>query len=268
MKTLFLPIASPAVFKNLFIFEGSVFDRLKNYSRINRNFRLVIIVQKKRDYDKYLPTFGPLVGPNLAYEGINVPLNKSLFQKLFYFVYSYLIYTDTTRILATMGMRPDEPPAGGKRHIAPIKWLIANILGRSEFIKRKAVPYLFLRIFKFRPFAEIFEKYQPDLVFASHIYGWFDQNLLAEARRREVRSMGMPASWDHLDKYFMAFGADELLVPSEQVKEAAVSFQAYQPERAHVTGYSYFDFMTDQKNWVSKKETVDALGFPENAKLQ
>ncbi len=148
MKTLFLPVSMPSVFKNLVFFEGSVFDRLKNYLQKHNDLRVVLIVQKKRDYEKYLPTFFPLIGSNFAYEGIDVPLNKSVFQKLFYFFYSYLIYTDTTRILATMGMRPDEPPAGGKRFLAPLKWLVANTFGRLDFMKRKAVPYLFLKIFR------------------------------------------------------------------------------------------------------------------------
>jgi hypothetical protein len=266
-RTVFLPVSMPSVFKNLVFFEGSVFDRLKNYLKEKNDLRVVLIVQKKRDYEKYLPVFGPLTGPNFIYEGIDVPLQKSIFQKLFYFFYSYLIYTDTTRILATMGMRPDEPPAGGKRFLSPLKWLVANTLGRSNFIKRKAVPYLFLKIFRGRPFQGLFDAYQPDLVFASHIYGWFDQIMLAEAKRRGIKTLGMPASWDHMDKYFMAWKADELLAPSIQVKDAAVSFQAYRPEEVSVVGYSYFDFITDQKNWVSKKDTLASLKFPESSRV-
>jgi hypothetical protein len=69
-----------------------------------------------------------------------------------------------------MGMRPGEPPAGGNRFMSPVKWLIANSFGRSRFVRLKVAPFLYYRAFTDRPFAPLFEKYQPDLVLV--LVGW------------------------------------------------------------------------------------------------
>ncbi len=267
MRTIFIPVAAPAVFRNLLFFKGSFFDLLKARLESDKNLRVVFIVQKKRDYEKHLEFFRPHLSPRCVYEGVDVPLHKNFTQKLFYFWYSYLVYTGTTRILATMGTRPDEPPAGGRWYLAPLKGIIANTFGRSKIIKRRVVPFLFQKIFVARPFAELFDKYQPDLIFATHLYGWFDALLLAEARRREIKSVGMPAGWDHLDKYYIPFHTDSLLVPSNQVKDMAIDFQAYDSTRISLTGYSHFDFIVDKTILKSREEIMKSLDFPVNAKV-
>jgi len=165
-------------------------------------------------------------------EPIEISYERTLVQKLFRFFYSYLLYTNTTKILATMGMRPDEPPAGGNRFLAPVKWLLANTFGRSIFIRKKLAPWLYFKINPERPFAEAFEKYQPDVVFLSSIYDRFDSRLIPEAKRRSVKTIAMQASWDHIDKYYMPFQADIFIAHSEQIRRAAIKFQSYKPESA------------------------------------
>lgn len=267
LKTVFIPVAAPAVFRNLLFFKGSVFDRIQELLKSRDDLRFVFIVQKKRDYEKHLEFFKPYLGERCIYAGVDVPLAKNWRQRVFYFWYSYLVYTGTTRILATMGMRPDEPPAGGRWYLAPMKSLIANTFGRSKFIKRRVVPFLFQRIFTARPFKELYDEYQPDLIFATHLYGWFDALLLAEGARRKTASIGMPAGWDHLDKYFIPFQTDTLLVPSEQVKDMAIRFQSYDTSRIILTGYTYFDFIVDKSLLRPREEILKSLNFPADAKL-
>lgn len=266
-KTIFIPVAAPAVFRNLLFFKGSVFDKIQELLKVRNDLRFVFIVQKKRDYDKHYDFFKPYLSDKCLYEGVDVSIAKNFIQKIFYFWYSYLVYTGTTRILATMGTRPDEPPAGGRWYLAFFKNLIANTFGRLIYIKRRVVPFLFQLIFKDRPFYELFNKYKPDLIFATHLYGWFDALLLSEGRRREVSSIGMPAGWDHLDKYFLPFQVDKLLVPSEQVKDMAIKFQAYKPENISLTGYTHFDFIVDKSLLLPREELMKSLNFPVNAKL-
>ncbi len=267
-KTIFISISSVGAYRNLFLFPGSFFAQLKIFLRGHPEFRVVCLVPE-REYKKYPDLFKDGYNDIFFVEPVVVSISKGIVQRFFYFFYSYLLYTQTTMVLATMGMRPDEPPGGGKGKflLSPVKWFIARTFGTSDFIRLRMVPWLFVRIFNNRVFAPVCEKYKPDLIFVSHLYGWFDTNLLAEARRRNIRTMGMPAGWDHMDKYYLPFHVDRLLAPSNGVRDAGITFQSYRPEKISVVGYPHFDYISS-KSWAIPREDLLAhFGFPSDAKL-
>jgi len=263
---IFISLVGRAVFRNLFYFPRSAFSLLKEEAR-RRNFHIVVLVPEK-DKGKYDSLLGDGLGSIYNILEVPVPSPKETFlQKAFFFFYSHLIYTDTTRLMATLGMRPDEPPAGGKRYLAPLKKIIARTFGSSRIFKRFAVPWLFRKVYRELPFADVFEKYKPSLVVISHMYGWFDQNLLAEAKLRGVRNVGLPAGWDHLDKYFFPFSTDRLIAQSKELKRGSILYQAYNPEEVVVTGYPHFDFIIDSSYKLKRSEVLKRLGFPSDAKF-
>ncbi|MEK7636746.1 MAG: CDP-glycerol glycerophosphotransferase family protein [Patescibacteria group bacterium] len=266
-KTIFIALSSPAVFRNLFFFPQSFFERVKEYMRTHTELRVIFLVppQFREKYGAFLKT--PELGDRIQYEIITVPSRKSFLQKMFYFLYSYLIFTGTTKIMATMGTRPDEPPAGGRWYLAPAKIVIARTLGRIRWLKTVLVQALHLKIFTERPFQEIFTKYNPSVVFAPHLYGWFDTMLIAEAKRHGIKTVGMPAGWDHLDKYFLPFHVDTLLAQSEQVKRMATKHQAYNERSIVITGYPHFDFISRTDYRISREELLKSLNFPLDAKI-
>ena len=267
-KTIFISISSVGAYRNLFLFPNCFFVQLKQFLRDNHGYRAVILVPQ-RDYKKYPDLFKDGHNELFFVEPIAVGLSKGILQRCFYFFYSYLLYTQTTMVLATMGTRPDEPPAGGrgKQMLMPIKWFIAHTFGKSDVIRLRLVPYLFLVIFRDRPFNRVFESYKPDLVFASHIFGWFDANLLAEARRMGVATMGMPAGWDHLDKYYLPFHVDRLLAPSNSIADAGIRFQHYHPDEISVIGYPHFDFIASRSWEKPREELLRYFHFPPDAKI-
>ena len=269
IKTIFISLSSPAVFRNLFFFPGSFFEQVKKNLKESDDYRIILLMSShyQKKYGVFFEKVLPELNGKLIIETADISIKKNLWQRFFYFFYSYLIYTGTTKLMATMGTRPDEPPAGGKWYLAFLKILIARTFGNSKFIKLKIVPYLFLRIFKERSFKVFFEKYQPDLIFATHLYGWPDAQLIAEAKRQKVKTIGMPAGWDHLDKYFLPFHTDILLAQSEQVKEVAIKYQAYQSAEIVVTGYPHFDFISRQNYLMPREEILKSLGFPAEAKI-
>ena len=177
-----------------------------------------------------------------------------------------LFRSGTTWIMATIGTRPDEPPAGGRWYLAPLKSFIANTFGRFRFVKSQ-IPEFHLRFFPERPFREIFDKYKPELVFIPHLYGWYDALVLSEAKRRGIKSVGMAAGWDHLDKYFLPFKVDRLLAQSEQIKRVAIEFQNYKPEQITLVGYPHFDFIGDERYTESREKILKSLDFPKNSKF-
>jgi len=266
-KTIFFTLSTTAVYRNLLFFPGSVYDRLRRIVRERDDLCIVFLVPEK-DFHKYAVLFGEDIADRMLLQPVSVSYPRTFLEKAFYFFYSYLIYTGTTKQLATLGVRPEEPPAGGvlKQYLAPVKFLIANTFGRWDTLREYIVPWLYLGIFRSRPFLELFSKYNPDLVFISHLYGRLDTELLAEAKRQRTPAIGMVANWDHLDKYYLPFKTDKLLVQSEQLKNFAVRFQHYPAERAVLTGYPYFDFISNGSYAKPREETLKDLGFPPDSK--
>ncbi len=265
LKTIFVTVPSPAARRYLFFFPNCVGEQLQKIAAARSDVRIVFLVLQK-DYERYKKFLTTFPSERVVVKPVKLDFRKTFFQKLAHFFYSYLLYTNTTRILATMGMRPGEPPAGGNRFMAPVKWLIANSFGRSRFVRLKVAPFLYYRAFTDRPFAPLFEKYQPDLVFLSSMYDRFDTRLIPEAKRRGVRTVAMPASWDHVDKYYLPFHADTLIAHNEPIKRAAVRFQSYSDASVAVTGFPHFDFLASSESVVLRAETLRSLNLPPDAR--
>src|SRR3989338_839906 len=266
-KVILFPLSSSAVFMNLFFFPSSVFERLKEKLNVQDGVRVVFLLspEHKEKYPEFVKECQ--ASEIFKIEYIPIPAKKTFLEKIFYFFYSYLLYTGTTWIMATIGTRPDEPPAGGRWYLAPLKRIIAGTLGKIDFVKSKIVPSLHLRIFNERPFREIFDKYQPSLVLIPHLYGWYDTLVLSEARRRGIKSIGMASGWDHLDKYFLPFKVDMLMAQSNQIKRVAMEFQNYRPENISLVGYPHFDFIEDRKYEMSREAILESLNFPKDSKF-
>jgi hypothetical protein len=264
-KTIFVSFSVHNVYRNLFLFPNGFFDQLKTLLIRRPDLRFVFLL-RARDREKYasLIESGP-AGQSIL-EVVDIPSQKSTLQKLFRFFYAYLTYTNTTRILTTMGMRIDEPPGASNRSLSLIRSGIAFTFGKSIYFKKRLIPKLHETIFPERPFRQLFDTYQPDLVFATHIYGEYDTYLLREARFSGVRTVAMPSGWDHIDKYFLPIEADTLLVPSQQVLEHAVKFQSYDRDRIVITGYPHFDFLTSQEAFMPRKEVLSTCGFPPDSR--
>lgn len=267
MKTILFSFSAEPVWKTLFFFGGSVFERLALWTRQNPEIR-VIFVMPTGYVGKYGERFQERLHERCSIEGLSFVKKQTFLERAFRFFYSYFIYTGTTRIMATIGIRPDEPPAGGrfKKYLGPVKWFISKTFGRSNFMRDKFVPYIYYRVFQGRPFLALFEKFKPDFVFVSNLYGQFDTALVAEAKRRHIQTMGMTTNWDHYDKYYLPFKPDILLVQSEQMKDFAVRYQGYDPKRLYFTGYPHLDFVSREGHTLSRSEVLEGLQLPLDAK--
>ncbi|MDP2593162.1 MAG: hypothetical protein Q8P52_00730 [bacterium] len=264
-KTIIITLSNRAVWRNLFFSPKGVFGELLSLASRVPNIEIVVLTEKK-DFEKYKNQLAKNFNGFENVVSANAPSPKGrMLGKLFYFFYSYLIYTDTTKLLATMGTRPDEPPAGGNRALSFFKWIVSVTFGKIAAVKLKLVPFLFFKIFKERPFKEILEKYKPQVVFTSHLYDWFDQELLAECKRQGIFTFGMAAGWDHLDKYYLPLHADKLLVQSEEMLSNAKKYQLYKDKETEIVGYPHFDFLTDQKFVLPEEEVLSRLSMPKDA---
>lgn len=241
---------------------GGVLDIL--LEKKPKNLRIIFLTFE--GFKKFLePYFGK---EDLVFEFIPKYEPKSFLKTLFRFFYSYLIFTGTTRVLATFGARADIPPAGGNRHLAPLKSFVAGTFGRFNFIKTKFVPWLFGKIFNERPYACLFEKYSPELLFATSIAFFPDAELIAEARRRGVQTVGMVPNWDHLNKYFLPLQTDWLLVQNEPMLKEAVELQAYPESKITIVGFPQFDFYARYQDFlIPKDEFFERFNIPKKSKV-
>src|SRR3989338_7784872 len=259
MKTMFVSISNPPVYRNFALFPNSVVEQISN----DKNYRMVLLVRKN-----LFPKFVEEHKSKFVIEEFEESQKRTLIQKLFYFFYSYLIFTDTTMLVSSYGVRADKPRPLYKYWNFPFKLLLANTLGKSKWVKEKFVPRLYFYVYRDRPYQYLFDKYLPERVFLTNICIWpADLEFLIEAKRLGIKSVGMPANWDHLSKYYIPFKPDKLLVWSPQVKYEALKFQGYKEKDIKMVGAPQLDFLLNPENIAKRSDVLKKFGFPENAKL-
>ena len=153
MNTILITFSVHNVFRNLFLFPGGFRDQLLTLLRQRKDIRVVCVL-RTRDREKYASLFESDVADRFILETIDVPMSKGVLQKSFRFFYAYLTYTNTTRILTTMGMRVDEPPGASNRALFLLRAGISFFFGHFEVVKSRMIPYMHARIFPERPFMD------------------------------------------------------------------------------------------------------------------
>lgn len=260
MSTVFVSLLSAVVFGN-FINPGGVIELLAQ--KKPKSSRLIFLISKSlaSKIDSYK-------SKDIIIEVMDPELPRSFLKRAFQFFYSYLIFTGTTRILATFGARADLPLAAGNRYLAFLKAAISGSFGKISFIKRSLVPWIFLKIFKKNQFTDLFVKYNPDLVFAPNIALFPDLELLAEAKNRGLKTIGMACNWDHLNKYFIPIRADYFLVQNELMKKEAVELQSCDPDKIVAVGFPQFDAYLDYlASPTFSGEFRKEFGIPQNDRI-
>lgn len=260
-KTIFVSINNRNVARNAALLPDSIVDLLAAQSGVK-----VVLLLKKGGLDYVREKFEKLACPNLIIEEYAENIGKDFFQKLIYFFFSYLIFTPTTKLVSSYGVRSDRPRPLVSYWNFPIKWFLANVLGKWRYFKNELSENLYLKIFYKRPYRYLFDKYNPDLIFATSALTWpCDLEFLAEARRRGISTAGMPANWDHLSKYFIPLRPDKLLVWSGPVKEEALKYQGYNSEDVKISGAAHMDYFLKENSSAPRKEFLESLNFPKNA---
>ena len=265
MKTIIFSVASKFIMRNFFFVPDGVFDLLQR----EKNLRIVLIMSEAL-YKKYESFLKGNSAPNIFIEKVQTPyhmIGENILQKLFIFFYSYLVFTPTTRLLASKGARADIAVAGGKRRLFFLKWLNYQIFGHIKFLKKWLVPKLYFHIFKNRPYKYLFDKYKPDMLFAPNIAHNPDLMLLAEAKRQNIKTVGMCGSWDHFNKYFVPLKSDILLAWNDPLKEEAIKYENYNSKLIEMVGFPQFDAYKNEEYIMSRNEFMKKIGFPSDKKI-
>lgn len=116
-------------------------------------------------------------------------------------------------------------------------------------------------------FAEVFEKYNPALLFATDIIHDTDIECMRNAHDRGVPTIGMARSWDNLTgKGLLRFLPETIVVANEIMKGELIRYHAVPAERIRVTGIPHYDAYLNPPPF-SRDAFMRQIGFDPKNKL-
>ncbi len=223
-KTIFITSFYGLIGRNLL---GT--DILKTLFAHSSGARVVILLPEEKQ-KTYQGLFG---SDRVIVEGVpSIPETpfELFLAKLFFF----LSPTESAKI-ARSAIREQ-----GKYFHAAILTLI-GWLGRIKLIRQLARRSAYLLTRKDR-YKKYFNKYNPDLVFATDIFRHQDVEIMREAHLRGVATLGMVRSWDNLStKGLNHFVPDYVVVQAEKMKEDIVRYGDVYPSKVDVIGVPHYD---------------------------
>ena len=221
-------------------------DVLKTLGR-QPNLRIIILTpqEKKELYEQQFRA------ANIIVEGVEARLPSRL-EKILSSVFLNSSDTTARRIHRLIERKRYD------RHLSSgYHWLLAK-LGRLRLI-RYCLRWVDYQLMSKNRFRNYFEKYRPNLVFATDIFEPNDVAVMREARKRGIFVLGMVRSWDNItSKGLNRIVPDKLIVNSEKIKEEAMRYNDVRPEAIFVVGIPHYDrYVTDRR--TSREELFRKL---------
>lgn len=248
MKTIFITSFHPLISRN--ILQTNLLSLFTE-----KGDRAVILVPDfKKDY--FVKNFS---GENVFVEGVNTALTK----KDLFFRKVVLACTPTK----TLYIKKRSDFYRDKNFLKFFFSLLpAYTIGRSKYCVKllRFFDYAFLRR---ETFKQLFESYNPDLIFATDVQNELDVRLLQEAKKAGIKAIGMVRSWDNLTtKGMLRIIPDRLVVHNEIIKKEAMRYSYVPAENISVIGIPHYDRYARGPT-KTKEEFFRAYNFDVNKKL-
>lgn len=251
MKTIFITISRGLIARN--ILQTDVFKLLKK-----AGLRIVLLTPAYWD-KRFLEEFKD---NNVLIESLIEP-KLGFFERIFPLIHQGLIYSDTIEIRWRYGIfSPEETTF--LNYI--FKKIIFKPLSFFPFL-REVARWLDFKLFPGKFHSELFKRYQPSLVFATSIAFEGDADVLKEAKKEKIPTIGMAKSWDNFCKNSFRIKVDKLIVWNEFMKEEAIKYQNYKPQDIYIAGIPQFDYYRNQEIIQRREEFFQKIGADLNKKL-
>ena len=225
MKTIFISILSGVEAKA--ILRTDILATLL----AREDIRIILFVKNAARVAFYEKEFS---NPRVCYEIISAyefsPLNA-----VFEFLKNFLVRTDTLVLYRRLLLID-------RKNIFAFCFgsLLSFLLARP--FSRRAARFLDARFARDSIFSELFNRYQPSLVFLANLFDAVEVSMLREAKRRGVKSVGLINSWDKIaSKGFLRLLPDAMIAPNHIVKEEAVLYDDVPSEKIFVSGVPQYD---------------------------
>jgi hypothetical protein len=190
--------------------------------------KVVIFLPKEKE-ESYRKIFG---SENVFVEGISY--EESSYDKFLASIFFSLHGIENARINRA-GLISQGKYAG-----AFFSFCLSKI-GRFKLI-RKIARSLDYRFATSGHYKKYFEKYKPDLVFATDIFRHQDVDMMREAKKHRILTLGMVRSWDNVStKGLNRFIPDKMIVHGEHIKEEIVKYCDIEPSKISIVGIPHYD---------------------------
>jgi len=225
VKTIFITSLNPFVTRNILLTD--VFRILRQ----TPDLKIVIFCPNfKVDYFRDNFNFS-----NVIIESI-VPQVSSFQDSLFKFITGSLLDNRTRYIHQRRQLRRDKKL---------FRFLVSRALaklGRFGVVK-SAVRFLDSATVSHKKYKDYFNKYQPDFVFCPDVFHDDDARVLAAAKSRGIKTIGMVRTWDNINnKGLFRVKPDILLVSNKIVRQEAIDYEGMKAEDIRVVGMPQFDY--------------------------
>lgn len=251
-KTIFITVAESSVVRN--ILRTGFWDSLKNKTK---DIRVVFVVNNKNvDFSE-----DEFSGNNILFEYVNM-YPESAYERMVAFFARNAFHTGTNEIMQNRAFLSKESL------VPPIfKKILGLILGNSEFFKR-VVRKVELKLTTPEDIINIFNKYNPDLVFSTTLLSLFDIRILREAKKRKIKTIGMVRSWDNLTSYgFLRILPDTFFAQNKFLEEMAIKKHLMPANKIKIIGVPLYDLYFDKKLIEPRDTYFKKMGLNKDKKL-
>ncbi len=209
----------------------------------NKDLRVVVLADKSRveEYKKIFNT------DRVVVEGVDVnPMSN--FERRWA---SFIWHTVSS---ATLTIQLYGGPLSPRRNFLnrtatyALRFIFGNVVGRALL---RTIDF---HLFRTEPYATLFETYKPTAVFAANVYAPLDTEVIREAKRRAIPTIGMVKSWDNVtSRGLIRALPDECISQSYLVREQLHAFADLPLEKTTVSGVPQYDiyFRPDDEERVS-----------------
>lgn len=196
---------------------------------------------KKEYFEENFKTTNSIIVEGVPEKGINIQ------DKLFGYLCRSVVNTSTLAI-----HRREIFLRNGKLHPYVFSFLLA-LAGKVKLVKR-LIRWFDWRYVNKDSYGYYFDKYRPNLLFATDVYNREDVAFLAAARARKIFTIGMIRSWDNVtNKGLFRVEPDRLIVHNHIIKNEVLEINDFSQEKIFVGGVPQFDYyFTDQPGDRSK----------------
>lgn len=219
-------------------------------------FRIVILTSAFKDQE----FINEVADDNIMVEELVSYSPKGL-EKLVVNFRNNLVYTETTKV--KLAIERDN-----KHYTTWIfKILIYRLFGKFQWLKN-ILEKIENTYFTKDLYKDLFAKYKPDLVFSTHLVYHDDIELVKEAKKAGIKTIGMVQSWDNLtSKGAVHIKTDKLIVWNEIMKKEAIDLAGFKAEDIFLSGVPQFDFYFRKDKIVSREEFFAKNNLDPNKKL-
>jgi hypothetical protein len=221
----------------------------------------LVILSPAYDQPDFVAEFA---APNVYFEPLHPHEPGQLERRL-----DTLRYTLFSQLTETFGLRsiPSKQRTPLKRTVLAAARLASRTLGHRR--TERALSHLNLTLFPDRRYGAVLDRYQPDLVCLTRVFGWgADHPVLKAAVQKRIPTMLLVSSWDNLtSKGVFPARPERLVVWNQTLAEEAIKLHGYQPADVLVAGVPQFDLYADKSQLPDRDSFFRRIGADPNKRL-